>query len=76
VLHDVALYNWQLSSRLSMREFIRQNRRDIDRHIDDVMSNEKPAYLAYGTIMWAKVLDLVFYGMIAIGMAMVIWGWL
>lgn len=26
--------------------------------------------------MWAKVLDLVFYGMIAIGMAMVIWGWL
>lgn len=50
VLHDVALYNWKRSTRLPMREFIRQNRCDIDRHIDDVMSNEKPAYLAYGTI--------------------------
>ncbi len=28
--NDEGLYNWKRSSRLSMREFIRQNREEID----------------------------------------------
>lgn len=47
--NDEGLYNWKRSTGLSMREFIRQNRAEIDRVIDNVTSNRKPAhYLAYG----------------------------
>ena len=31
--NDEGLYNWQRSSRLSMRNFIRQNRTELDAHI-------------------------------------------
>ncbi len=46
--NDEGLYNWQRSSGLSMREFIRQNRQELDACINKVLNNEKPAhYLAY-----------------------------
>jgi hypothetical protein len=49
ILNDEGLYSWQRSSRLSMREFIRQNRAEIDAAILNVTSGRKPAhYLAYG----------------------------
>lgn len=47
--NDEGLYNWKRSSGLSMREFIRQNRVEIDAAIDNVTCGHKPAhYLAYG----------------------------
>lgn len=47
--NDEGLYNWQRSSRLSMTRFIRENRKEIDEAIDNVLENRKPAhYLAYG----------------------------
>ena len=47
--NDEGLYNWWKSSRLSKREFIRQNRAEIDAAIANVTSGKKPAhYLAYG----------------------------
>jgi hypothetical protein len=46
--NDEGLYNWWRSSRLSKRQFIRENREEIDRCISNVTSNRKPAhYLAY-----------------------------
>lgn len=49
ILNDEGLYNLQRSSRLTMREFIRRNRAEIDAVIDNVLSGNKPAhYLAYG----------------------------
>lgn len=48
VLNDEGLYNWQQKSGLSMKEFLRQNRREIDEVIENVVGNKKPAhYLAY-----------------------------
>ena len=47
--NDEGLYNWQPSSGLSMRKFIRENREEIDRVIRNVVDGKKPAhYLAYG----------------------------
>lgn len=34
VNNDEGLYNWWQGSRLSMREFVRQNRKDIDKVIE------------------------------------------
>lgn len=48
VNNDEGLYLLQRHSRLSMRNFIRQNRELIDGCIDNVCSGTKPAhYLAY-----------------------------
>lgn len=48
-MNDEGLYNWFRSSRLSMRNFIRQNREELDECINRVTSGEKPPhYLAYG----------------------------
>jgi hypothetical protein len=47
--NDEGLYNWKRSTRLPMREFLRQNRAEIDAAISRVISGERPAgYLAYG----------------------------
>ncbi len=47
--NDEGLYDWWKSSRLSKREFIRQNRAEIDAAIQNVTSSAKPAhYLKYG----------------------------
>lgn len=47
--NDEGLYNWWKSSKLSKREFIKQNKAEIDAAINNVTSNKKPAhYLAYG----------------------------
>ena len=47
--NDEGLYDWWKSSKLSQREFIRQNRHEIDVAIDAVVSGEKPAHhLKYG----------------------------
>jgi hypothetical protein len=47
--NDEGLYNWKRSSKLSMREFIRQNRVAIDEVIFSVTTGKQPAhYLAYG----------------------------
>lgn len=46
--NDEGLYNWQRSSRLSKREFIRQNRAELEACINHVLNGTKPAhYLAY-----------------------------
>ena len=47
--NDEGLYNWWRSSHLSKREFIRQNRQEIDQAINNVLNENKTAhYLAYG----------------------------
>jgi hypothetical protein len=47
--NDEGLYDWWKSSRLSKREFIRQNRTEIDAAIRNVTGGDKPAhYLKYG----------------------------
>lgn len=47
--NDEGLYNWWRSSRQSKREFIRENRAEIDQAIRNVTEGRKPAhYLAYG----------------------------
>lgn len=47
--NDEGLYNWWRSSRVSMMQFIRENRSEIDRCISNVTEGKKPAhYLAYG----------------------------
>ena len=47
--NDEGLYDWQRSSRLPMREFIRQNRADIDACIKPVVDGDKRAHhLKYG----------------------------
>lgn len=46
--NDEGLYLWFRRSRLSMREFIRQNRQEIDSAIDSVLDGSKPSHhLAY-----------------------------
>ncbi len=37
VNNDESLYNWKRSTRLSMREFIRSHREEIDQHIISVV---------------------------------------
>lgn len=47
--NDEGLYDWWKSSRLSKREFIRQNRAEINAAIEQVTGGDKPAhYLKYG----------------------------
>ena len=47
--NDEGLYDWWKSSRLSKREFIRQNRAEIDQVISRVTNSEKPMhYQKYG----------------------------
>lgn len=47
--NDEGLYVWWRDSRLTKREFIRQNREELDRVIDNVLNGRKPAhYLVYG----------------------------
>lgn len=47
--NDEGLYCWWRSSRLSKREFIRQNRAEITAAIRHVLDGSKPAhYLRYG----------------------------
>lgn len=47
--NDEGLYNWWKSTRQSKRTFIRENRQEIDRAINNVLTGSKPAhYLAYG----------------------------
>ena len=47
--NDEGLYDWWKSSRVSKREFIRQNRAEIDAAIESVTSGAKPAHhLKYG----------------------------
>jgi hypothetical protein len=49
IMNDEGLYNWFRSSRLSMRNFIRQNREELDECINRVTSGENPPhYLTYG----------------------------
>ena len=49
IMNDEGLYNWFRSSRLSMRNFIRQNRKELDECIKPVLTVKKPAhYLEYG----------------------------
>lgn len=49
ILNDEGLYNWYRSSRQSLRDFIRENKDEIDRVIDNVTSGRRQAhYLAYG----------------------------
>lgn len=47
--NDEGLYKWYKSSHVSIREFIRLNRNEIDEVIINVRDGEKPAhYLVYG----------------------------
>ena len=49
IMNDEGLYNWFRSSRLSMRNFIRQNRKELDECIKPVLTGKKLAhYLEYG----------------------------
>ena len=49
IMNDEGLYNWYLRSHRPMSKFIRENRKEIDEAIDNVLTNKKPAhYLAYG----------------------------
>lgn len=48
VNNDEGLYNWWKSTRLPLRQFIRENRDEIDAAIRNVTEGRKPAhYLAY-----------------------------
>ena len=47
--NDEGLYCWWRGSGLSKREFIKQNRTEIDTAINNVLGGHKPAhYLQYG----------------------------
>ncbi len=47
--NDEGLYDWRRRSGLSMREFIKQNRAEIDKAIDPVVEGDKRAHhLKYG----------------------------
>ncbi len=47
--NDEGLYNWWRQSKQSKRNFIKENREEIDRVINNVLNGTKPAhYLAYG----------------------------
>ena len=47
--NDEGLYNWWRASKQSKRQFIKENRAEIDAAIDNAISGNKPAhYLTYG----------------------------
>ncbi len=49
IQNDEGLYDWQRRSGLSMRDFIRANRDEIDAAIDPALDGDKPAHhLKYG----------------------------
>ena len=41
ILNDKGLYNWQIGSKLSMSEFIKENKDEIDRIIENITSYSK-----------------------------------
>jgi hypothetical protein len=48
--NDEGLYNWWKRERCSKREFIRRNRAEITKAIENVTEGRKPAhYLRYGS---------------------------
>jgi hypothetical protein len=54
ILNDEGLFDWWRTSRLSMAEFIQQNRKEIDAAIAPVVEGKKPShYLKYGGSMGA-----------------------
>lgn len=47
--NDEGLYTWWRRSKLSKRKFIKENRQEIDKVINNVLNGAKPAhYLVYG----------------------------
>jgi hypothetical protein len=51
ILNDEGLYNWWLSTKLSMKNFIDQNDVELNNIINNVLSGKKPAhYLKYGPL--------------------------
>lgn len=47
--NDEGLYNWWKSSRLPKAKFIKENREELTRVIENVRGGKKPAhYLTYG----------------------------
>ncbi len=51
ILNDEGLYTWQRRSGNSMKQFIRENRTEIDKAIDNMMDGTKPQhYLRYGPL--------------------------
>lgn len=49
LLNDEGIYDWWRMSGLSKREFIRQNREELDRTIARMCDGQKPQhYLKYG----------------------------
>lgn len=49
IANDEGLYDWWRMSGLSKREFIKNNREEIDKAIENVTGGNKPAhYLKYG----------------------------
>jgi len=51
ILNDEGLFDWWRTSRLSMAEFIQQNRKEIDAAIAPVVEGKKPShYLKYGSL--------------------------
>lgn len=44
VLNDEGLYNWQQESGKSVRQFIRENRQEIDELINNVLDGRKPSH--------------------------------
>jgi hypothetical protein len=49
VNNDEGLYDWRIRSRLSMRNFLKQNRKEIDAAINKVLSGTKRThFLKYG----------------------------
>ena len=47
--NDEGLYNWWKRSKQSKVKFIKDNKEELDRVIDNVLNGKKPAhYLVYG----------------------------
>ena len=42
VLNDEGLYNWYISSRMELYNFIQKHRKEIDKAIDNVLNPKKP----------------------------------
>lgn len=49
ILNDEGLYNWLISSKLPLAKFIKENREEIDKVIENITSGKKKQhYLTYG----------------------------
>lgn len=40
IMNEYYLYTWQQSSKKSVRAFIKENRKEIDKYIDEVMNKK------------------------------------